>query len=389
MFESIGSIITTVGKATESTDWKEAASHMWKMNGGKAEKVEGHGPIQEMGTQMGFIWNVLQLLDGESILGKFAPSVSKIAEKLKHIGSVDAKTLDGAKSVGTMFENIGALVRGITAAGGGAPIDLGEADKKVTEYGRSLYIAYWALNKLVSGVDKNGNSIDGEGGEGSLKKLSTTINAIQTSLGSFTAETINANAKSITGALGAVANLLGKVNDLNCVTSDQIKTKMDGIIDATKSLKQRMEEAQGAMPTADLALRIQSLTDTGSAANLKALSDVVAHANKVSQQLSKLPTIAVPAQLEAFASGLGFNGSYQYKIQSQGVQINLEIHVTMDADKVEKAIVNRQTSVIRDRINYIMEQSPIKTQAVTDSAYIVEGPVSTANKAKEPHVAPT
>ena len=383
MFNAIGTIMTTVGRATDSSNWRESAK--WAEAANPEDK---RGPIQEMGDQMGFIWNVLQLLHGEKpYAGAPDKSVQDIASKLKNIGSVDQTTLDASKSVGTMFTNIASIVKGIIDAGGGSSIDLGKADDKVVEYGRSLYVAYHALNKLVTGVSKDGNTLGSEGGEGSLKKLSVTIDKINDGLGSFNAVTINAQSKNISGALSAVSSLLVKVTDIPFVEASHVDNKLGGLKDSINALITKMSEISATIPQ-DLSPRIKSLIDTGSAANLKALSDVVAHANKVSQQISNLPTIAVPAQLQAFASGLGFNGSYQYKIQSQGVQINLEIHVTMDADKVEKAIVNRQTSVIRDRINYIMEQSPIKTQAITDSAYIVDGPVSSANKAKLPHTSP-
>jgi hypothetical protein len=382
MFNVIGTIMTTVGRATDSSNWRESAA--WA----KERGVDKWGPIEEMGAQMGFIWNVLQLLHGDKpYAGAPDISVQKIVDKLRAIGSVDQTALDASKSVGTMFTNIASIVKGISDAGGGSSIDLGKADDKVVEYGRSLYVAYHALNKLVTGVDKDGNTLGSEGGEGSLKKLSEAINKINGGLGSFNAETINAQSKNISGALSAVSSLLVKVTDIPFVEASHVNNKLGGLKDSINALMTKMSEISATIPQ-DLSPRIKSLIDTGSAANLKALSDVVAHANKVSQQISNLPTIAVPAQLQAFASGLGFNGSYQYKIQSQGVQINLEIHVTMDADKVEKAIVNRQTSVIRDRINYIMEQSPIKTQAITDSAYIVDGPVSSANKAKLPHTSP-
>jgi hypothetical protein len=79
---------------------------------------------------------------------------------------------------------------------------------------------------------------------------------------------------------------------------------------------------------------------------------MVAATQKMEDAMSKIGTINVGAKLEKVAGGLGFGGSYNYEVKSKAVVIHLDFQVTMNADEVEKAVVFRQRSVIRDRLNF-------------------------------------
>lgn len=85
---------------------------------------------------------------------------------------------------------------------------------------------------------------------------------------------------------------------------------------------------------------------------LKVINDMVAATQKMEDAMSKIGTINVGAKLEKVAGGLGFGGSYNYEVKSKAVVIHLDFQVTMNADEVEKAVVFRQRSVIRDRLNF-------------------------------------
>lgn len=87
---------------------------------------------------------------------------------------------------------------------------------------------------------------------------------------------------------------------------------------------------------------------------LKAVQDMVVKTNQLNAALSTLPGLNLAAKLEPIAKGMGFGGKFEYTIKSKEVVVTINLQVTMDAGAVEKAIVFRSNSIIRDRINYAL-----------------------------------
>jgi len=387
IFEIIGTIVSTIGRATSSVEWKEAASHMSK------EQQAKHGPIQEMGNQMGFIWNVLQLLDGrgQAVLQKNLPGLKDITTILGKIGSVGKGTLEGSKSIGDLFSNISAITKGISDSSMGA-IDLGAADTKVAELGRSLYFAYWAVAKLLTGVDKDGNSLgldkDGKipvgvkGGPGSLVSIAEAVNSANSALTEkgLNTGTISGMGKAISGMLGSISEMLTKIVSVG--VNVDVGASLGKIKDAVDAIPTKLGEiatslsSQAARPVV-----IQETALRNTLAAVKTLSQLTADINK---EINKMGTIVVPAALDEIAGGLGKKA--EYKIQAgEKIVMNIELHVTMDAGKVEKAIVNREASILRDRINYVMEQIPIKEASTETSAFLKASGAHASKVAKDQH----
>ena len=85
---------------------------------------------------------------------------------------------------------------------------------------------------------------------------------------------------------------------------------------------------------------------------LKAVSEMVRRTQELDDQLTKLPLINVAAKLKSVASAAGLGGSAVYTVKSKEVVINLNLSVTMDAGEVEKVMIMRTQSIIRDRLNF-------------------------------------
>lgn len=90
-------------------------------------------------------------------------------------------------------------------------------------------------------------------------------------------------------------------------------------------------------------------------AALDAVKDMVKVANDLDSALSDgaLNKIDVKTKLQNVARAVGLGGKATYTVNpSKEVQITVNLHVTMDAGEVERVIIERSQSIIRDRINF-------------------------------------
>lgn len=123
----------------------------------------------------------------------------------------------------------------------------------------------------------------------------------------------------------------------------------------------------------------KSIGNEGFTGVLSAASDMVRVANNLNDKLAEgLKDLKIAAHLGTLASGLGLGGKYNYEIKNKDVVINITFDVTMNADDLEKAMVLREKSTIRDRLNFATSNNVGRT---TDAL-----PASTTNYAFTPAV---
>ena len=78
---------------------------------------------------------------------------------------------------------------------------------------------------------------------------------------------------------------------------------------------------------------------------------------EASPSLSKIENINLDTRLSQVAGQVGLGSSGVYTVKSKEIVLNVEFNVTIDAGDVERAIITRSKSIIRDRINLMMENS--------------------------------
>lgn len=89
--------------------------------------------------------------------------------------------------------------------------------------------------------------------------------------------------------------------------------------------------------------------------SLNAVKGMVKAANDLNTALSdgNLNKIDIKTKLENVARAMGLGGKATYTVNpGKEVVVNINLHVTMDAGTVERVIIERQHSIIRDRINF-------------------------------------
>lgn len=102
----------------------------------------------------------------------------------------------------------------------------------------------------------------------------------------------------------------------------------------------------------------RAINEGGVKTALDSIKDVVAMVQKLDEALAVAPTVDVAAKLERLASASGLGTKASYQVKSKEVVINLNLNITMDVDKVEKVMIMRKESIIRDRLNFATVSNP-------------------------------
>ena len=109
--------------------------------------------------------------------------------------------------------------------------------------------------------------------------------------------------------------------------------------------------------TSQIAESSDAIEKSGIKQALLAVNDMVESANKLNAAMGSLPDLKLDAKLKAYANGVGLGGKFNYQIKNKDVVINVNMSVTMNADELEKALVLREKSIIRSRLNFATDES--------------------------------
>jgi hypothetical protein len=96
---------------------------------------------------------------------------------------------------------------------------------------------------------------------------------------------------------------------------------------------------------------------------MNAIKQMVDLSNELDRALGdeKLNKLNIAAKLKNVANAVGLGHAASYKVQNKDVQITVNLTVTMNASELEKVIIQRKESVIRDRLinaSYVNPSGP-------------------------------
>lgn len=140
----------------------------------------------------------------------------------------------------------------------------------------------------------------------------------------------------IDSASSAISNL-ENLENLNNVSS-----QLSGMSDAVTSI------------AASSAQLIGNINSGALKEAMNAVKQMVKVVNEMDDALSDdtLNKFNVKAKLEKVATSLGLGAKAEYTIKNKAVNIKLNLNITMDAGQVEKVMIMRSSSIIRQRLNF-------------------------------------
>ena len=88
---------------------------------------------------------------------------------------------------------------------------------------------------------------------------------------------------------------------------------------------------------------------------MEAVSAMVNLANEMDTTLNSGIKIETPVKLAAFAKSVGLGANAKYTVTNKDVVINLHVKIDMNVDDVERIMIMRKKSIIRDQLNFLTQ----------------------------------
>ena len=191
------------------------------------------------------------------------------------------------------------------------------------------------LGKLTKGFDWLAEVMD------NVLKLSgnaTKLLTAKISIPSNISADLSAFSKTLSSAASSIPNEIGSN------VSDIVK-KFDGLGSVFDTMKETFEK---------IASSSSSLKKETLSVALSAVKEMVNKANEMNDVLSdgSLNKIDFSTKLGKVASAMGLGSKGSYTIKNRDVNITLNLQVSMSVDEVEKIMIMRKSSIIRNRLNF-------------------------------------
>lgn len=298
-------------------------------------------------------------------------------EKAKSLAALGPVTIENAAE---RFKKIEELSKQVMSS----DFNIGDRIKEVRE---KLEAINWTLvspeieNKINTSVvtlEKVSKAMAAIADIGSLTNVAG--DKLAESSKKFAADSEELKAIGKGGAVESVINAATnsfKDLDATAVATAKVKAQMAAdlfetvikISDNTKALTEKV-----ANTTAEAAI-------TSFATTLKTVEDMVATVQKMDNALANLDNINIGTRLTGVANSLGLGAKGVYTVQSKDVVIHVNFNVTMDAKELETIMISNKESIIRDRINFLIDNtqaagSPDAAQAAIKSVAPQSGPLA-------------
>lgn len=343
-----------------SAEFKETLKTVSTMNPDELKKLEIMGSI--LSTLGGVISAITNNLKGavkiEKIEGKEAGFIENINVNIPSVAKTLEAIFDNGGALDMMFNKIVMLANMDFAK------NIGPDWQKKIEQVNAVFKGLSSFNTIFSSLGSlisatKAQKIEGEGGArewatgfiGSLKNLNWVLNTI------FSSEEIGKHPiQEMFKLLDGFLQMPGVV-DLT-VRGDEMTKTLAGIATMTKDLNTSLTNMM--LPN------IQS--------TMEAVQKIIGTLEELDALLGKEIKVDIVASLNKFVENVGLNATkikYSVKASPQ-LNMTLNVAVVVDADKLERVLLFRKESIIRDSIRYVRDKGaeaksndiPMATDAV-------------------------
>jgi hypothetical protein len=140
-----------------------------------------------------------------------------------------------------------------------------------------------------------------------------------------------------------------------------------GLSNATAGLKKMQEQMPAFIQTMgavqdDMMKQVADIDIGGSSAvnkeigkKLGAIQAMIAGVQTLDAALSNLPKVNLSAHMGKVASMVGLGGGGIYTVKTRDVKIEIHLNVTMKAGDIEEIMINSSASLIKDRVNLLLD----------------------------------
>lgn len=289
-----------------------------------------------------------RLTDAKKVF-EFLSEVPKLAQSL---ASVQVKGSSSATNVEPLIKSIKSMTTFMR--------------RLVADYGRS------PIDDLMSSAMTVVSSVSKVGGDsitkaaGTLKGMFEGLSAVGVSLkqvSTLTSVNPDRAAQVVTNIATAVSRTIEPLTTVRTTLTPDVMRQVQASVEQLRAYNDQVQKIT------------TSIKDGGIGQSLKAAADMVKLANDLDKALSSGVRIDTPVKLGRIAQGVGLGGKYNYTVQSKEIVINMNVQVTMNVDDVEKVLILRKNSIVRDRLNLALDgdkaTQPAKLPDNTNSPVVV------------------
>lgn len=190
-----------------------------------------------------------------------------------------------------------------------------------------------------------------------ISQVSSSITPIITDFDTLTKSVKPGTAQRINSISGDILLVLNNLNLLSAMgkRTEGVETGMQQLVERSATIAKGMAQLPSSMGSIVQVFggkEFSGLPLAVAKKNLEAFKAIVSVIQEMEDSLVKLPNVDISTKMSTAAGKLGLGSSGVYTVKARDVVINIHMQVTMDAGEVERAIVHRSNSVIRDRINF-------------------------------------
>lgn len=267
------------------------------------------------------------------------------------VGIVDMKFVEKMQFAGTYSKS--------------AAVNLKALSDNMTEIAKAVSEANVAMKTI------QGSSLNNQGPQitTSILRLVNTINVASGDIG-----TISSSASSQLAKIKATKEMFSEMLDIGKSAAEISKVQnLDNVRGVITSLKNSVATALevGNLPIdgdklskiklskqmfaevadiqTDAAKIVKAVQTGGIEKSFKAVVDMVKKVQEMNDAVTSMTNkpMEIKTRLQQLATSLGMGSQQTYQIKNNGIEIKLNLQVTMDAGKVEEVIVRRSDSKIR------------------------------------------
>lgn len=309
-------------------------------------------------------------------IGKSAPQLMSNFIGLTKMIPQDPTFKSKIETLSFIFDSINKMIQAVNTAVGGSTAASGQ-NVVPAEKENAIMDAMWAINNLLRRMtadwgrnpmqeimgylDAIGKTLPKQDSTKVLAEVFESISKITNAISSaFKGSDGKLDENAIMSGVDSMKKVLEKMSAADYTTA--LTSSMDKLWKAfTIDFLANVKGTETIVSNFSKSLGVITSTLTGGVAdNISAIGAMVKKTQDLDDALSKLPEFKFPAKLQTIANGMGIGGKFAYSVQSKEVVINMHIDISMDVDKVEKVMITRHNSIIRDRINFGLENSSQK-----------------------------
>lgn len=239
----------------------------------------------------------------------------------------------------------------------------------------------WFMWAIVHGGGGFGRGAWGADEDSPLKLIvkDLTTEPVFQQLGAAKGTALKA-AEGLTGLFKALSDILTSLSKVSSISvGNDLSTKVGPVFTSVRTV---MEELKKVMPTVVDSLggkemqsigvmagsfkkfgaEMQKVADAikmgGVSEALGAVEKMVTATKSLDDQLNQLPKLTPSTvKLEKVAEAAGLGGKGVYTVRSKDINITINMSVTMNAADLEKALILRGNSFVRQRLDFLAEKS--------------------------------